>query len=167
MLCWTDILMTTAEPSLFLVAHGEAQPRKSEVQMFNLKALTLDIIIENSIKENEKLTIDKLIELADPATSIYDIAELLCTYINGLNISLKREGDIKCFCNNELNAKEYMAKNAALAVQYNDAMTELVNSRHKEVKLRLECIEKDELISQLKTRLESQHTQLLAAGFKL
>ena len=57
-----------------------------------------------------------------------------------------------------------MAKNAALAVQYNDAMTELVNSRHKEVKLRLECIEKDELISQLKTRLESQHTQLLAAG---
>lgn len=45
--------------------------------MFNLKALTLDIIIENSIKENEKLTIDKLIELADPATSIYDIAELL------------------------------------------------------------------------------------------
>ncbi len=134
--------------------------------MFSLKSLTLEAIIENIYKQNESLTVEKLVELADPKTSIYELAELLCTYINAMS-HMERKADIGTLCNMEIANNELSNQLRVVRAKYDKAVMDLVESKKKEIDLEKKCLtlESDNLV--LNERLKQRNSQLTSCGFKL
>lgn len=134
--------------------------------MFSLKSLTLEAIIENIYKQNETLTVEKLVELADPKTSIYELTELLCTYINGTS-HMARKADIVTLCNMEIENNELSNQLRVVRAKYDKAVMDLVESKKKEIDLEKKCLtlESDNLV--LNERLKKRNSQLASCGFKI
>ena len=134
--------------------------------MFSIKSITLDSIIECAYNKDEKLTVKKLIELADPQTSIYDLAELLCAYINGMSV-MARKIDLGSVCKMEIEVSELAAQLQTVRAKYDKAVMELVDTKKKEVELEQKCLKLENCNQVLQMRLEQRTEQLRACGFKL
>ncbi|MCR5535919.1 MAG: hypothetical protein K6F05_00740 [Succinivibrio sp.] len=134
--------------------------------MFSIKSLTLESIIDRIYSQNESLTVDKLVELADPQTSIYELAELLCTYINSMS-RLVRKADIGSLCNMEITVNELTHQLRAVRAKYDKAVMELIEIKKSEIELEKRCLklETDNLV--LNERLKQRTSQLTSCGFKL
>ena len=106
--------------------------------MFSLKSITLDSIIDCAYKQGEKLTVKKLIELADPQSSIYDLAELLCTYINGMTV-IARKVDLVSVCRMEIRETELATQLKTVRSKYDKAVMELFETKRRETDLEKKC----------------------------
>ena len=106
--------------------------------MFSLKSITLDSIIDCAYKQGEKLTVKKLIELADPQSSIYDLAELLCTYINGMTV-IARKVDLGSVCRMEIRETELATQLKTVRSKYDKAVMELFETKRRETDLEKKC----------------------------
>jgi hypothetical protein len=134
--------------------------------MFSLKSITLDSIIDCAYQQNEKLTVKKLIELADPQTSIYDLAELLCAYINGMTV-MARKTDLGSVCKMEIELTELAAQLKTVRSKYDKAVMDLVETKKKEIELEKKCLNLETDNQVLKSRLEQRTSQLRACGYKI
>ncbi len=134
--------------------------------MFSIKSLTLESIIERIYSQHETLSVDKLVELADPQTSIYELAELLCTYINGMSL-LSRKADIGPLCNMEIAVKELNQQLRVVRSKYDKAVMELVESRKSEIDLERKCLTLESDNAALNERLKLRTSQLASCGFKI
>lgn len=134
--------------------------------MFSLKSITLDSIIDCAFKQGEKLTVKKLIELADPQTSIYDLAELLCAYINGMTV-IARKIDLGSVCKMQIRETELALQLRTVRSKYDKAVMELVDTKKREIDLEKKCLILKTSNQVLKSRLERRTSQLQACGYKI
>ena len=133
--------------------------------MFSLKALTLDRIIESTYKKRIELTPALLTEIADPQVSTYDITAMLCTYINEQK-KIANGKDLQELCTLKAKNEDLQKSYQILNSKYNDSLRQVLESKKKEIELTLKNNEIEKENAELKRKVEIQHANLVACGFR-
>lgn len=110
-------------------------------------------------KKDIELTPEFLVNITDSRVASYSVLELMCDYFNSVT-AVRTNKDAALICKLKEAEKILREKNDSLAEKYNDAMTELLNTKETILDLDHILSNKEIEISDLKARIRELELNL-------
>lgn len=117
-----------------------------------MEPININAILDAVQKKDIELTPEFLVNIADSRVASYSVLELMCDYFNSVT-AVRTNKDAALICKLKEAEKILREKNDSLAEKYNDAMTELLNTKETFLDLDHTLSNKEMEISDLKARI--------------
>lgn len=124
-----------------------------------MEPININAILDAVQKKNIELTPEFLVNITDSRVAFYSVLELMCDYFNSVT-AVRTNKDAALICKLKEAEKILREKNDSLAEKYNDAMTELLNTKETILDLDHTLSNKGIEISDLKARIRELEPNL-------
>ena len=124
-----------------------------------MEPININAILDAVQKKNIELTPEFLVNITDSRVAFYSVLELMCDYFNSVT-AVRTNKDAALICKLKEADKILREKNDSLAEKYNDAMTELLNTKETILDLDHTLSNKEMVISDLKARIRDLELNL-------
>lgn len=124
-----------------------------------MEPININAILDAVQKKNIELTPEFLVNITDSRVAFYSVLELMCDYFNSVT-AVRTNKDAALICKLKEAEKILREKNDSLAEKYNDAMTELLNTKETILDLDHTLSNKEIEISDLKARIRELEPNL-------
>lgn len=124
-----------------------------------MEPININAILDAVQKKNIELTPEFLVNITDSRVAFYSVLELMCDYFNSVT-AVRTNKDAALICKLKEAEKILREKNDSLTEKYNDAMTELLNTKETILDLDHTLSNKEIEISDLKARIRELEPNL-------
>lgn len=124
-----------------------------------MEPININAILDAVQKKNIELTPEFLVNITDSRVAFYSVLELMCDYFNSVT-AVRTNKDAALICKLKEAEKILREKNDSLDEKYNDAMTELLNTKETILDLDHTLSNKEIEISDLKARIRELEPNL-------
>ena len=124
-----------------------------------IEPININAVLDAVQRKDIKLTADFLIKVTDSRVSSYSVLELMCDYFNSIT-DVKNNKDAVLLCKHVELEKLLKAKNESLTEKYNDAMTELLQSKENILNLERQLSNAANDLSELEAKVRELECEL-------
>lgn len=124
-----------------------------------IEPININAVLDAVQRKDIKLTADFLIKATDSRVSSYSVLELMCDYFNSIT-DVKNNKDATLLCKHVELEKLLKAKNESLTEKYNEAMTDLLQSKENNLNLERQLSNAANDLSELEAKVRELECEL-------
>lgn len=124
-----------------------------------IEPININAVLDAVQRKDIKLTADFLIKVTDSRVSSYSVLELMCDYFNSIT-DVKNNKDAALLCKHVELEKLLKAKNESLTEKYNEAMTDLLQSKENNLNLERQLSNAANDLSELEAKVRELECEI-------